>query len=472
MQGSAWVLVGLAIQALLGVAFWTMGAHVATSSEVGRASALFTTVQFINYATGLGLTVALARFATDTSRESNALFGWSVVATAVTSVVGSLAFVAFGTQAAVQLVSGSAVGALGFALYVAGVSVGLLADVRLMAARRWGWLVGRIAVVGVVRLPLVLWNPGFGDDTWLYHLILGPLAIGGWLSIPLLRWIGVGRMRFHRPTTFAPTARFALVNWVAALASTAPQFVLPLVVVANVASSTYASFFLAWTMTGMVFLVPGAISQILLVEGAKDEVDVDESVVDEAGFASGDIAGRGDDLFDEDDLGGPDGGADPGGPTAGDPDDDPLDRDDPGHRHEHQAFAFGLGVATLAWVGSLAGGGLLTLVFGDAYRDLARTLPNLVVAGIPWAFTSVRLSEARLRRDQFATIAITASLGLLILGPALLWVPQWGVAGATRAWILGNVVAALVAEVCHRRDRRRVGRRPVEADVPERLSPR
>ena len=410
LHGSAWVLVGLAVQAVLGFAFWTLAAHVASVDDVGRASAMFTSVQFINYATGLGLTIALARHATGTTSQDDALFGWSVAATTVTSVLGALVFLAVSTSDAAVLATGSATSRLIFALYVAGISVGLLVDVRMMAARRWGWLVGRIAVIGLVRLPLVLIDPDVGRDVWIYHLMMAPLAIGGFASVLVLRAIGGGRLSWKRPALLGVVVRFAGVNWLAALASTAPQFVLPLVVVEHVRPSVYAGFFLAWTMTGMVFLVPGAISQILLVEGAKDADAASDETATETSLVGVGIS-----------------------------------------THERQALGFSLGVAVLAWVGSLAGGQVLTWIFGEDYGVLARTLPALVVAGIPWAFTSVRLSEARLRRDQPATIAITVTLGLAILVPALLWVPEWGVAGATRAWILGNVVAALVAEVFHRR---------------------
>ncbi|MEO6988084.1 MAG: hypothetical protein ABI239_05485 [Aquihabitans sp.] len=409
LHGSAWVLIGLAVQAVLSFSFWTLAAHVAMVDDVGRASAMFTSIQFINYSTGLGLTIALARHATGTTREDDALFGWSVTAIAGASSLGALLFLAVSTSDAVGMATASTASRLVFAFYVSGMAVGLLTDVRMMAGRRWGWLVGRIAIVGVVRLPLVLVDVGIDEGIWLYHLMMAPLAIGGYASLFLLRVIGSGRLSWKRPKLLAPFARFAGVNWLATLASTAPQFVLPLVVLEHVTSSVYAGFFLAWTMTGMVFLVPGAISQILLVEGAKSAEAEREGQEAEMVVGSG------------------------------------------ASTQERQALKFSLGVAVLAWVGSLAGAQLLSWIFGEDYDVLAHTLPALVVAGIPWAFTSVRLSEARLRRDQPATIAITLTLGLAILGPALVWVPNWGVAGATRAWIIGNVVAAIVAQIFHRR---------------------
>ncbi len=406
LQGSAWILIALGVQSVLGFLFWLIGARVATSSELGRASALFTAIQFVNYASGLGLTVALARHVTDTSDESDALFGWGVAATVVSSAIGGAAYLAAVHTDAVSLVRGSVGGWVLFCAYTAGTSVGLLVDVRLMAARRWGWMVARIAVTNAVRIPLVFVDVGIRSDLWLYHLMLAPLAVSGVLALPLMSAIDAGRIRWRRPASLAGMARFSAVNWVATLASNAPQFVLPLVVAQSVAPAINANFFLAWTVTGLVFLVPGAIAQVLLVEGSKD---VNAAAV----------------------------------PAAGDHHAEP-------HR-AREALGFSLGLAVLAWLGSLVASSLVTAVFGDAYARTARLLPTLMVAGIPWAITSVRLSEARIRRDQVATVAITTTLGLGILLPVLLFVPSLGTVAATRSWVFGNLAAAIVATVFHRR---------------------
>ena len=429
LQGSAWILIGLGIQSALGVTFWYLGAHVASSGQLGRASALFTTIQFVNYASGLGLTIALARHATHADAESDALFTWGIAATVLSSIVAGSLYLAIAHNPAVSLANGSPTGWLIFCAYTAGTSVGLLVDVRLMAARRWGWLVSRIAITGLVRLPFVGLHVGIRPDLWLYHLMLAPLAIGGILGVPLLGRIGAGGLRLNRPASIRAVARYSGVNWVASLASQAPQFVLPLLVAQSVRSSLNANFFLAWTFTGLVFLVPGAIAQVLLVEGSKDAnraaarsaaadgLDPDLSLV--LGSETGDDHGH-----------------------------------EPAANRAREALVFSLGLATLAWLGALVAGRAIPALLGDDYRATAHLLPKLMAAGIPWAITSVRLSEARIRRDQLATVAITATLGLGILVPAVLWVPHAGTSAATQAWLLGNVAAAIVSVVVHQRARR------------------
>jgi O-antigen/teichoic acid export membrane protein len=405
IQGSAWILVGLGAQAILGFAFWLLGARVATSTELGQASALFTAIQFVNYASGLGLTIALARHATLQTRESDALFGWSVVATIIASVICGAGYLAVADTSATRLVKGSFGGWALFCAFTAATSILLLADVRLMAARRWGWLVGRVLVASLLRLPFVELDVGMDPALWLYILMLTPPAVVGIGSIVFLRRMGGGGINFHRPQTLRPFARYSGVNWVATLASQAPQFILPLVVAQSVRPSINASFFLAWTVTSLVFLVPAAIAQVLLVEGGKDAQVTEASGV-------------------------------------------------PGSEREREALIFSVGLAVAAWLGSLVAGPAIAAVFGSDYDRLARLLPSLMFAGIPWAITSIRLSEARIRKDQVATVAITVTLGITILVPTLLLVPSGGTTAATTAFVVGNFAGAAVAIVMHERWKR------------------
>lgn len=402
VQGSVWIVVALGLQSALGFAFWLLASRVADPDQLGRASALYTGVQFVNYASGLGLTVALARFAVDGSREADARFGWGVVATVASSVVGGCLFLAAtAASPSTQLVGGSVLGWAAFCLATAGMSVGLLADVRLIARGRWGVLVGRIVLTGLVRLLLLPFAPDIDPAGWLAVLVLAPLAIGGAAIALLLPRFGAGRMRFDRPTNLGSLARYSGANWVATLASQGPQFVLPLVVAQALPAGQYANFFLAWTVTGLVLLVPGSIAQVLLVEGAKHE----------------DAAGR------------------PDGASAA---------------RSRDALVCSLVVATVAVVAAVVAGPLLAAVLGDGYRSAGRLLPALMAAGIPWALCSVRLAEARLRRDQVTTVAVTALLGAGIVVPAVVLVPTHGAVGAVVAWWGGNVAAAVLAVALHR----------------------
>ena len=92
---------------------------------------------------------------------------------------------------------------------------------------------------------------------------------------------------------------------------------------------------------------------------------------------------------------------------------------------------------------------LVTSVYGDDYADAARILPPLVAACIAWAITSVYLTEARVLHRNIDTVLITVALTIGILVPAVILVPDDGLDGATTSFVIGNLVAAVVAGGCH-----------------------
>ena len=93
-----------------------------------------------------------------------------------------------------------------------------------------------------------------------------------------------------------------------------------------------------------------------------------------------------------------------------------------------------------------------------------------MVAAIPWAVTSVYLTEARVRHRSAATVLITVVLSTAILVPALVLVPEDGIDGAAAAFLFGNIVAAVVALGTHLQIRR-TATSPIPATSPDDFEP-
>jgi len=116
------------------------------------------------------------------------------------------------------------------------------------------------------------------------------------------------------------------------------------------------------------------------------------------------------------------------------------------------------------------GRNLITTLYGSDYSEAADVLPRLVAAAIPWAVTSVYLTEARVRHRHGATVTMTATLSLAILVPALLLVPDHGLDGAATAFLGGNIVAATVAIIVHLSGRTSAGA-ALPSHSPDSLDP-
>jgi O-antigen/teichoic acid export membrane protein len=417
LAGSAALVVGAGVQAVTGALFWLVAARVDSTTDVGRATALFTSTLFIAYLAGLGLQVSLARFAPGRDHDSHATFAWGCVFTIVSTTVVSIVYLlVVDTHATRALMDWSRLyGVSLFILASAGSALTLIVDVRWMTVRRWNLVLLRIGLVGLGRFPMLLLPIGDSETVHLFAVACLPLLISGFAGVATMPIVtGLRHRLFPLPANRRSAIRYSAVNYLSTLAYQAPQFVLPVIVLLSVHPDENAAFYVAWGIVAVGLYVPMAIGQALLAEGGKDGAELSRQV--------------------------------------------------------RMILMLTVGLMAGAALATLVGRELVTTVYGEDYAEAARILPLLVGACVPWAVTSVFLTEARVLHRHLDTVAITVLLTISILVPALVLVPDDGLDGATIAFAVGNTLTAVVAWGFHLAGRRRVpaivpGAEPVEEDL-------
>jgi O-antigen/teichoic acid export membrane protein len=408
LTGSLALVLTAGAQAVSGALFWLIAARVDTQTDVGHATALFTSVLFVAFLAGLGQPVAAARYAAGRAREDHVLFAWGALATTVASIVVAIGYLLVVSPPAVEELTHWH-GVLGPALFVflcVGTALSLLLDVRLMTQRRWGLVLARALIVGVARFPMLLIPVDTDRALWLLVVAALPTAVSGYVGIALLPKVTGDRHHLGPvPSSARAWGRYSLVNWVSTITYQAPTFAMPVIVLVNVDADQNASFYVAWGVAAVACYIPTAIGQALLAEGGRDGAHLRSQVRLAIVVAGG-------------------------------------------------LMVAGAVVATL-------GRELIVTLYGSEYQEAADVLPRLVAAAIPWAVTSVYLTEARVRHRSGATVLITVVLSAAILLPALVLVPEDGIEGAATAFLAGNLVAALVALGTHIQ-----GRRTAEGPIP------
>ncbi len=400
LTGSALLVITVGVNALSGALFWLVAARTDTQTDVGHATALFTSVLFVAFVAGLGLLVALARYASGRTRSDDVLFTWSCLATTAAAVMVALIYLQVaGATALDELRQWSAIG--GPAMFIAlaaGTALSLLADVRFMTQRRWGLVLARAGVAAAARFPLLLLPVDGNRAIWLLICVAVPNALTGFLSVAALPRLTGGRHSLAPwPVIGREMIRYSAVNWISTLTYQAPSFVMPVIVLLNVDADTNASFYVAWGVANLACYVPIAIGQALLAEGGRDGAHVRSQV--------------------------------------------------------RLAVVLATGLMAVGFLLTAVGSDIVTSLYGEDYSEAARILPLLVLAAVPWAVTSVYLTEARVRHNNAATVVITLVLSVCILGGAAVLVPRDGLDGATVAFLGGNVIAAVVAIAAHFRMR-------------------
>jgi len=399
LTGSGVLVVGAGVQALTGMLFSLLAANRDAKADFGNASALFTSVLFVTYLAGLGLPVSLARYSADRSEDSHVVFGWAILATVASSAVASTFYLAVIDPKAADVLWGwnGILGPLLFGVIVLGSAYSLVFDVRCMTMRRWNLVLGRIALVGVAKVALLtLFRHSDQRALLLFVYLAAPVAVSGFLGVAFLPRITGGRHRLRPlPPAARAAVRYSLVNYLSTLAYQAPYFALPVIVLVHVSAATNSSFYVAWGIVAIAFYVPSAIGQALLAEGGKDGAQLRSQV--------------------------------------------------------RLALVLAVGLMAAGTIATFVGRGIVVAAYGEGYRDAARILPAMMFAGIPWALTSLYLTEARVLHRHVTTVAITLTLTLAIIVPALVLVPGrgrgHGLDGASTAWLVGNIAAAGVAVV-------------------------
>jgi O-antigen/teichoic acid export membrane protein len=393
------LVLGAAVQGLGGMGFSLVVAQIDPKATFGTASALFTSVLFVTYLAGLGLPVALARYSADRSVDSHVVFAWGAVATSIGAVIMSALYLGIVHPKAAQALWDwhPVLGFLLFAVIVMGSAFSLIVDVRWMTQRRWNLVLIRIVLVSIAKVALLPIGRGSDHrDVLLFLFLGGPVAVSGFIGLALVNRSTAGRHQFRpRPAVARAATRYALINYVSTLAYQAPYFALPVIVLVHVDRATNASFYVAWGIVAIAFYVPSAIGQALLAEGGKDGAEVRNQV--------------------------------------------------------RLAMALAVGLMAVGAAVAFVGKRVVVAAYGKDYADAAHILPAMMLAGVPWAISSLLLTEARVLHRHVSTVVITVTLTVAIIVPALILVPGTarghGLDGASTAWLVGNVLAALVAIV-------------------------
>lgn len=402
LTGSAMLAIGAAVHAVSGALYWLVAARADAQTDVGQATALFTSILFVAFVAGLGLPVAVARYAAGRELEDHVLFSWAALVTSAAAAVTATVYVlAVPAEALSELRAWQPVaGPLLFVALSVGIALSLLVDVRLMTQRRWGLVLVRITACGAGRFPLLALPLADDRTVWLLVAAALPTALSGLVVLGALpRITGGGHRLGPVPTQWRLMVRYSSLNWLAQLTYQAPAFVLPVIVLVNVDPATNASFYVAWGVANLAAFLPLSVGQALLAEGGRDGARLRSQV--------------------------------------------------------RLALVIAVGLMVAATLAATLGRGLVVTLYGPAYSEAARIMAWLVLAAVPWAVTSVYLTEARVQHRARATIAITVVLSVAILVPATALVPARGLDGAVMAYLGGNVAAAFVATAAHLRGRSR-----------------
>jgi O-antigen/teichoic acid export membrane protein len=276
--------------AAFGFLFWTAGARLYMVSEVGIAAASLSAAGLMAMLAALGLDYALIRFlphAADPHRFINSSLTVGAAASGLVSFI-FLAGLEVWSPALVRFRTSIAFDVAVVVSVVGTVMMALLASVYLSRMQA-AYALGQSLIFGFVKVALAVVLAVSQRATGL---------VGAWALGLSLSWL-VGVLVFlprieggrYRPRlalgrdVINYMVHFAFHNYLAGLFWGVPTLILPLLVVNTIGPEAAAYFYVAASVSGLVAMIPMAVSMSLFAQGSHDESGLAHYAVVSAKFA-------------------------------------------------------------------------------------------------------------------------------------------------------------------------------------------
>lgn len=390
------LMVNTAATGGLGVLYWLLAARSYDDADVGRGSATISAMMLLSGFTALNVTGMLTRFLPEAGRGTASLVRhtYLVSSLAAAAVAGLflLTLGAWGSSSYAHL-GGLTTGSW-FTAAVVAWGIFTLQDGVLTGLRSAVWVPIKNTFFGVAKLALlVAFAATFPRDgvflSWMIPVAVALLPINA-LIFGRLVPVHVRRSRPRAdPPSLRRIGRFLAGDYIGAASVLATMHLVPVVVAARVEPATFAYFYIAWTIGGVVDLLAVNMAMSLTVEGA---------------FDGERLAGR--------------------------------------CRAALRRTLRILVPVALAMV-ALAPFGLAVLGTGYA-EEGTRLLRLLALAALPRVLTELYLGALRVQSRTNLLAAVQVVRGVLVLGLALALTGAVGIAGAALAMLVGQLAVAVL----------------------------
>jgi len=381
------------VNAAFGFLFWAGAAHLYAPREVGLVAAAVSAIGLLAMVSTLGLDYAMIRFLPHAENpqgiinSSLTIGGGAALVLSVIFVEGAGIWSPVLRPSPASLVFVTAL-VLGTVLTTI---LGLL-DSIFLTRKRTNLVLAQSSVFGATKVVSAVVLVGVGRPigligAWVLGLVA---AVGCGLAVFLPRV----EKRKHQLRLAVSRAvvndmtHFAFANYISTVLWSAPTFLLPLLVAHMAGSEANAYFYVALSISGLLSVIPAAVSLSLFAHGSRDENELTRLTL--------------------------------------------------------ASLRFSLGLLILAVGTMFMFGGKLLLLFGRAYSVQAtKLLWVLALSAIPVTVNSLYFSVRRVqnRMDQvliFMGLILAVSLGL-----SFILLPRIGLIGVGVAWLIAQGFVAV-----------------------------
>ena len=382
------LIVNTVLAAMFGFIFWTATAKVYSTNDVGLAVTMISAISLLAIFSNLGFSSSLIRYLPNSDGETykNIINTCFTISGAI-SLILTVAFLAVLNivSPALMFIRANWWFSLAFILFSIAMSLNTLQVSIFIGKRSTQFELIKNLMWNILKIVLIFyftWLGAFGVFSSFGIALVIAFTFG---TVILLRKIHPEYLPI--PTIDKKVVKdlfnYSSKNYIADFLITAPGFLLPLMITNILSPEDSAYFFMAWMITGLILIIPIAISNSLFAEGSYDEEKI---------YA---------------------------------------------YLKKSLYLAFILVIPTTFII--LTVGNKILLMFGKEYSENAtHILWLLALSCIPYTFNRMYITLKKIKHDINTVIAINGATAIIGLGSAYLLLNQIGLIGVGVGWVLGQ----------------------------------
>ncbi|NOZ80429.1 MAG: oligosaccharide flippase family protein [DPANN group archaeon] len=271
---SIWQIADSIMLTGMGFFFWMVITHLYTVTQVGIASTMIASIELLVMLSLLGFDIALLHYlprSKDQSRLLNTAFSLTILVACASGLVFLLLRQWFIPSPAILSTS---TGWLTFLVFLLFNLFSNLFAAIFIARDRMRSLFAKDMTFSLAKLALPFLFVGLGAFGILSSWMVAA-GIASALSLFILK-IHI-RPAIHRDI-ITRVFRFGLANYVANFLARGPKWILPLLIASIIDPAHTAYFYVAWTLAGVLFMIPVSVSKTLLSAGKLHTFELERQV--------------------------------------------------------------------------------------------------------------------------------------------------------------------------------------------------
>lgn len=251
-----------------GFIFWTAAAKYYPKEDVGISTALISVMSLIVLLSRFGLDFSIVRFFPN--NDKGKIFNTTAICTTFFSVViGSLYIIGVDVFSPQLHMLKSGENALVFLIILAASSLVSITGISFVAIRRSGYYLLQSLLTGsrvIYLIPLIaMGSMGILSSVGASVIFALLFSYASLYHLDIMPGFQIDK------NFLTNSLKFSIGNYVSGLSMAAPAFVLPIMVFNVLGSEQSAYYYIVYSITSFLFMIPNTISMSLFVEGSNSE---------------------------------------------------------------------------------------------------------------------------------------------------------------------------------------------------------